>query len=279
MPGPIGRAATPSDRRTPQLIREYLLKLGAEGDYISSIHQAVKAMLRERAPRYHWPRRHSFQALVGRLLWIGLLEKTGQQEDPEDRGAGVMGPERGWRHRVWVRLAPQREDDAAWRNPMGTGTPPRPELVEGRRRPRARPAAPPEEAAQDHATRAARLDRERQALVQRLVAASEGAGRVEDFQALHQAARRFLGSVNAVYDADRFPEAAEAMEQLANCIRVFEQERALTQRRVQALRNCQNWARLLAEALSGALAVPRAASARPPRARRAPEPETEEGGS
>lgn len=265
MPKPLGRAV--SHIRTPQLVREYLTKLGAEGDYVSHIHQAVKAMLQERAPLYHWPRRHSFQALVGRLLWIGLLEKTGQHQDPEDRGAGVMGTDQGWRQRVWVRLAPGMEDSPAWTNPMGAvvGGQPAPQLeapAPPPRRGRAREA--PEEPVRDLGARVERLERERLALVQRLAAASETAGRVEDFEALHQAARRFLGGVSAVYDSNQFPDSAEAMEQLLNCIRLFEQERALTQRRVQALRNCRTWAGLLADSLGSALAIPRGLAARRP---------------
>ena len=266
MAKPIGRAGTLPDRRTPQVIREYLLKVGGEGDHVSSIHRVVKAMLRERAPAYHWPRRHSFQALVGRLLWIGLLEKTGQREDPEGRGAGVLGTDRGWNQRVWVRLAPGAEDSPLWSNPMGAGgagqaAP----LLEA---PAALPHRVPsreEVPVQDLAPRVERLERERLALVQRLVTASDPAGRTgraEDFEVLHQAARRFLGGVGAVYDRDQFPEAPEAMEQLANCIRVFEQERALTQRRVQALRNCQTWAGLLAESFSTVLEIPTTAAPR-----------------
>ena len=274
MPKPIGRAV--SRIRTPQLLREHLAKLGAEGDHVSSIHQAVKAMLRERKPGYHWPRRHSFQSLVGRLLGIGLLEKTGQREDPEGRGAGVGGTERGWTQRLWVRLAPGEVDSPAWMNPMGATTggavaepPLRPPGPPGPRRPPPRPPEAPE-AVQDLGPRIESLERARQGLVQRLVAASEAPGRVEAFQLLHQAASRFLGSVRAVYTAEQFPDAPEAMAQLANCIRLFELERALTQARVQALRNCQNWARLLAESLGAALAVPRTAlPARPARRRRA----------
>mgnify|MGYP001581751708 CR=1 FL=1 len=263
MPRPIGRGARQG--RTPQLVREYLSKLGDGGDNVSSIHRAVKAMLRESKPGYHWPRKHSFHALVGRLLAIGLVERTGQRDDPEGRGAGVLGTARGWRQRVWVRLAPGREDDIAWDNPMGSETgvavaepPPRPPGP-GRPRPQPRPPATEGEAWEELSARIGQLERARQSLVQRLVAASEAPGRPEDFQGLHQAAGRFLGNVRAVWDTEQFPDAPEAMEQLGNCIRLFEMERGLTQRRVLALRNCQTWTRLLSESLASALAIPRGA--------------------
>lgn len=260
MPKPLGRGA--SAIKTPHLIREYLTGRGTEGDYVSRIHQAVKLMLRERKPGYHWPRKHSFHALVGRLLWIGLLEKTDQREDPQGRGAGVRGTGRGWRQRRWVRLVPEKEDDPLWNNPMraSTGVPligtPEAEPPP-RRRPRVpAPEAPEEGADQELAARIERLNRDRQVLVQRLTTASETGARVEDFQVLHQAAERFLGNVRQVYAGEQFPDAPEAMKQLGNCILLFRQERGMTQRRVTALRNCQNWARLLAEALTISLVVP-----------------------
>ena len=119
-----------------------------------------------------------------------------------------------------------------------------------RRRPRIpAPDAPEEGADQDQSLRIDTLNRDRQALVQRLTEAAETASRVEEFQVLRQAADRFLGNVRQVYAGEQFPDAPEAMEQLGNCILLFRQERGMTQRRVTALRNCQNWARLLAETL------------------------------
>ena len=258
MPKPFGRAT--SKIHTPIMVREHLLAVGPEGDYIAHIHQHVKMRLRSERAGYVWPRAHSFKALIRNLIKAGLVEATGQ------RKAGALDPALGFQMRTYIRLTPGSEAREEWHNPVRAvlglpivrvaEPPPRPPGP-GRPRPQPRPPAAEEEAGEELSARIGQLEGARQALVQRLVAASEAPGRVEDFQALHQSASRFLGSVRAVYDREQFPAAAEAMEQLGNCIRLFQQERAMTQARVQALRNCQNWARLLAEALSGALAVPR----------------------
>ena len=252
MPKPTGRAT--SRLHTPALVRDLLLAAGPEGDYIAHIHQQVKLRLRLEKPGYVWPRAHSFKSLVRNLVRLGLVEPTGAREP------GALDPALGFQQRTFVRLAPGAEDSPLWSNPMGAGGAGQaaPLLEAPAALPRRVPAREaPEVLAQDLGPRVERLERERQALVQRLVAASETPGRAEDFDVLHQAARRFLGGISAVYDRDQFPEAAEAMEQLANCIRLFEAERALTQRRVQALRNCQRWAGLLADSLGSALAIPR----------------------
>jgi hypothetical protein len=93
-----GRGA--SAVRTPSLIRDYLLgevafpddqpgDAGAralEGDYIARIHQRIKLRIREIDPGYQYPRKHSFLSLVNALMRLGLVERTGRREEPEERG-------------------------------------------------------------------------------------------------------------------------------------------------------------------------------------------------
>ena len=97
--------------------------------------------------------------------------------------------------------------------------------------------------------------------------ASTGATNVSLFQVLKQEATLSLEEVRAVYPREQFPDASEALGLLRNCIRLFEQEKELTQRSVTALRNCQSSARVLAESLSSPLGIPEApqpAQALPP---------------
>jgi len=109
---PVGRAVSPI--RVPQLLRDYLAGtvMGPEdsqeeaalrpqqGDYIAHIHQRVKVRIKELEEawqiRYQYPRSHSFASLVANLLLLGLLERTGEREEPEERGAGVVGTAGGF---------------------------------------------------------------------------------------------------------------------------------------------------------------------------------------
>ena len=131
-----GRAC-PGTIRTPQLVRSYLLGEATgfpgdtdeersarkeQGDYIARMHQRVKGYIRETRPRYQYPRRHSFQALVSNIMRVGLLEETvvpeAGAEQPEYRGAGVLGTEKGFNVRTWVRVVPGKENDPLWNFPV-----------------------------------------------------------------------------------------------------------------------------------------------------------------
>ncbi len=84
--------------RSPLLILEYLsgreefpddtpeerAARPTEGDYISRMHRRVKAKYRELAPNYQWPRSHSFKSLVLMLERLGLVERTGVTEAPDE---------------------------------------------------------------------------------------------------------------------------------------------------------------------------------------------------
>jgi hypothetical protein len=121
MPQLRGRAT--SKVRTPNLIREYLMGSDAfndrsgpalpvipfEGDYISRMHQRVKARIRELAPEMQYPRIASFHALVGNLIAAGLVERTGATES---------AAKEGFADRVWVRVVSGRELSPLWNNPV-----------------------------------------------------------------------------------------------------------------------------------------------------------------
>jgi hypothetical protein len=53
------------------------------------------------APGCQYPRRHSFATLINNLILLGLLERTGQTEKPEEAGGetgigqGYLAPELG----------------------------------------------------------------------------------------------------------------------------------------------------------------------------------------
>ena len=125
-----GRGA--SRIRTPTLVRDYLSGRGpfanaspdvlaerlSQGDYGARIHQHVKQYIKQMDWKYQWPRRHSFGALLDKLLTLGLLVKTGRQEEPQERGAGQLGSARGFSLRTYVRLAPGAETRAEWADPI-----------------------------------------------------------------------------------------------------------------------------------------------------------------
>ena len=101
--GARGRAASPV--RTTKLIREFLggdtsfpgdeaedvAARATEGAYISRIHQAIRARIKEASQedrhKYGYPRKHSFLTMVKMLLHLGLLEFTGGESPAESRGA------------------------------------------------------------------------------------------------------------------------------------------------------------------------------------------------
>lgn len=287
MPGRVGRGA--SAIRTPALLREYLAGRGqwpgdtpeeaadrpANGDFVARIHQRLKAYIRatSRARRrpYQWPRRHSFGALIQGLTTLGLVERTGRTTEPENRGAGRLGTARGFSSRTWIRLTPGSQTRDEWADPIGylsriypnirpaerelpTAVSVAEPLAERRRRHRA--PAPASEVTTELTRSVESLERRRQTLVSRLLVASEGATRVDPFQVLERVTIEFLADVRTLYPTEQYPAADEAVSLLGNCIRIFEGERELTQRRVAALRNCQSSARLVAESLTQPLRVP-----------------------
>ena len=284
---PLGRAV--ATIRTPLLIREYLsgqpfvapdgqqtTVVPAEGDYITHIHQVVKVAIRRidaqrraarpHTPPYQYPRHHSFVTLINHLIKLGLVEQTGRTEEPEEGGAGQLGSARGFQQRTWVRLVPGTADRPEWNDPIGYIAQIYPNVRPGIRPPV--PGQPPEIAApaprrpRPRAPRApvgpppelvAQLENRRQTLVRRLQAGAEQGTGVAAFQALERAAAEFLRDTNEQYTRTPFPDAQEALTLVRSCIELLEAERELTQRRVQAIRNCRNSARLLAEALTSPL--------------------------
>jgi len=82
---------------------------------------------------------------------------------------------------------------------------------------------------------------------------SESGTRVEAFQALERAATEFLRDTSKKYTRSPFPDALEGLTLVRSCIELLESERELSQRRVQAVRNCRNSARVLAEAFTSPL--------------------------
>lgn len=127
----VARGRSASSIRTPLMVRAYLsgepfpgedgdVRIDpAEGDYVARIHQAVKRQIRELDRHYQYPRRHSFQALVRHLITLGLVEVTGQREEPRLRGAGRGGSVQGFSMRTWVRLAPGARERPEWADPIG----------------------------------------------------------------------------------------------------------------------------------------------------------------
>ena len=132
---PLGRSV--SRIRTPLLIRDYLMGQGPfaddppeelaerlnNGAYVAQVHQRIKRYIRESAPKYQWPRRHSFGARINDLLTLGLLVKTGEatpeKVEPRERGAGRLGEAMGFSLKLWVRLAPGAEARPEWADLMG----------------------------------------------------------------------------------------------------------------------------------------------------------------
>ena len=302
---PSERGRNRSLIKTPVWVRDYLggrsstLPPGvpdpvvpSEGDYTSRMHQRLKLFIRSIRPDYQYPRRHSFGALINNLLTLGLLERTGQTEEPVERGA-ALGSARGFYLRTWVRLAPGSEARDEWADPIGylarvypgmrpagLTLPTRAAPASPRARPprpAARPAPPPSpvfEAAPLEVSelegQVAFLNRRRVTLRGRLLTAAGQDARVEPFQVLADETARFLDDVAALYGTEQFADARRDLALMQNCITLLEQERELTQRRVAAVRNCQNSARVVAEGLGTALAVPEAPAPTPARIRRRP---------
>ena len=267
-----GRGA--SAVRTPSLIRDYLrgevafpldepgeaLARTLEGDYISRMHQRVKLRIREIDPGYQYPRKHSFLSLVNALLRLGLVERTGRREDPEERGAGQVGIAGGFEQRTWVRLTAGSAQRMEWADPIGhmaliypNVRPARGALptsvtlpTVGRRPRRLRPGAPAAELVDQLNSR--RLD---------LIDAAAAAQSSEDpatFQALATDLRYFLQDVARVFPTPQFVDAAEALALLRNCVALLENAVATGRGLAVAVGNCQASARLAGEGLSTPLA-------------------------
>lgn len=267
--------------------------------------------------QYQWPRRHSFNARINDLLLLGLLVKTGEaapeKVEPQERGAGQLGSAGGFSKKLWVRLAPGADTRPEWADLMGyidryyaekalaEGRPPpnirpkrgelptaiqepqaleapeAPEQLRPRRRRAAEAAATPEilEAVQ-------RLEQQRQLLQRSAVNLYLNGINANSFENLGRIIGEFHVQVLRLYGRTPFPDLPEALEILNNCLRVLLSETAMTQRRVQAVNNCRNSARLVAEAITRPLQPPEAAPAAPQRpqaparARRTRRPATEE---
>ncbi len=262
-----GRGASPV--RTPLLIREYLggvvvfpldepgdqVTRGVEGDYISRIHQQVKARIQNIDPLYQYPRSHSFKSLVNGLLRLGLLEKTGRQEDPQDRGAGVVGVGRGFNPRTWVRLTEGSAVRPEWGDPVGFlaliysnvrpvgGVLPTRAAAPAVRPPRRRaPGAPEQETVNALNTR-------RVGLIS-LAQAAQTSTQLQTFQDLADAFSEFLQDVAAVFPARQFPDALEALGLLRSCLTILERVMLAGEAQVLALSNCQASSRLAGQAIT-----------------------------
>jgi hypothetical protein len=256
--------------RTPSLIRDYLrgevafpqdepgdaLARTLEGDYISRMHQRVKLRIREINPGYQYPRKHSFLSLVNALLRLGLVERTGRREDPEERGAGQVGVAGGFEQRTWVRLTAGSAQRTEWADPIGhmaliypNVRPARGALptsvtlpTPGRRPRRERPGAPAAELVDQ--LNARRLD-----LIDDAVAAQSKED-PQTFQALAADLRDFLRDVARVFPTPQFIDAAEALALLRNCVALLENAIANGRGVAIAVTNCQASARLAGEGLS-----------------------------
>lgn len=271
-----GRAT--SSVRTPLLVREYLagnvaypldepgdeVTRAVEGDYLARIHQQVKARIQNIDPLYQWPRAHSFRTLVSMLLRLGLVERTGRQEDPEERGAGAVGVAGGFNQRTWVRLTEGSAVRPEWGDPVGFiariypgirpvgGVLPTRTATPAVRPPRQRaPGAPDPETVSELNTR-------RLSLISTARAAQDSFY-IEVFQELANEYSDFLQDVAAVFPARQFPDALNALDLLRNCITIVERAGVatlgpLTGAQVLAFSNCQASARLAGESIVTALA-------------------------
>ncbi len=106
--------------RTPLLILAYLGGIedfpgdepgearlrASEGDYMARMHRRIKDRIKQIQIGYQYLRRGSFTTLVNHLKKLRLVEETERQEDPQERGAGVLGVPGGFMPRTWVRLTP-----------------------------------------------------------------------------------------------------------------------------------------------------------------------------
>ncbi len=119
--------------RTPLLILAYLGGIedfpgdepgearlrASEGDYMARMHRRIKDRIKQIQIGYQYLRRGSFTTLVNHLKKLGLVEETERQEDPQKRGAGVLGVPGGFMPRTWVRLTPGPLDRFEWDDPIG----------------------------------------------------------------------------------------------------------------------------------------------------------------
>lgn len=288
-----GRGNSPI--RTPQIVRRYLSgeTLASErrrgavvpavdplvGDWIGHMHSQVKTYILSERLNYQYPRRHSFQALIGNLLALGLIERTGQEAEPVSRGAGQGGTASGFNERVWVRIVPALREDPAWLDPIAargrqlhpeTGYHrPRPEVGRPRRQEvrveRIRPAQPGRAALPRRTRRivenepsAERLQAEAVTGLmerrQRLAAAAAQVGTrggMAQFVELSRRAQRLRSDLARVYPVrgnTYFTGLDEMIRLLNACIAPLEAE-PLMARRGGLLVACQSHARLLGEAL------------------------------
>lgn len=300
-----GRAGSPI--RVPQLVRDYLAGtvMGPEdsqdeaalrpqaGDYIAHIHQRVKARIKELEDdfslSYQYPRSHSFASLIANLLLLGLLERTGQREEPEERGAGQVGTAGGFEARTYVRLAPGWQGRPEWRNPMAyvaalyaglappeapapSERPPLPQVAPRRRRPRApSPTALALPPVMPLDLEIGVLEARRSDLVDSLRAA-ESATTPALFRSLLEGVEVFLTDVHNRLPGQPFPAIAADLSLLRNCVILLERSQPQgTAAQAVAVSNCQNSARILAETLSSPLV---AAPGAPTRRGRPPTPPT-----
>ena len=296
--------------RTPILIRDYLAGQGAfsddppeelaqrlaDGAYVAHIHQRIKQYIRESAPMYQWPRRHSFHARINDLLMLGLLVETGHHAEPEHRGAGRLGTSRGFSERVWVRLAPdaftrpewadplgyliilkQKQDPSSYHNirtpgrvlatdaPVSQAVPLAAPLVEpttsalARRRPtpaRAQPLTVPESLVES--TESLRqLEAQRQTLQASAEFMAVNGATADAFEKLWGDVLEFNNQAVRALGGIPFPDLSEALYILRSCITVLGAARQMNQQRVQAIGHCRAGARLVAQAISPLLGVER----------------------
>ena len=83
------------------------------------MHRRIKDRIKQIQIGYQYPRRGSFTTVVNHLKKLRLVEETERQEDPQERGAGVLGVPGGFMPRTWVRLTPGSLDRFEWDYPIG----------------------------------------------------------------------------------------------------------------------------------------------------------------
>lgn len=256
----------------------------AEGDYVARIHQALKLRIAELRPGYQYPRRHSFQTRIEELITLGLLERTGRKEPPQERGAGVLGTAGGFQERTWVRIVSAQEASDLWNDPMKAileryGLE-RPAIFKRPKRPRARlkrVEAPPEEALRPDGRRRPRrravveeatevvsealeethtqLDLRRQGLLDQATSAARSGEALEIFQSLERDLAEFLDRVRPYYRVHPLSDAITDLGTLTGCIQSFSTAR--TRNQIQrALSACRSGSEVIAIDLSTPLPLP-----------------------